>query len=474
MGIPPDEYMAAFLTSRAELFEDAVRIVLASGGRRAGMRAFELSEQARARALLDLVRSTEARSEEADSALHREVVALEREIEGHVSVPAARRRGVPASRLAAQRVEILTDRESRLRACLDQLAEQDPETVRRHRGAPLAYEELIAALPPGELVLEYYLTEDELHIFAVRREGLCHVRKPIGEEERKKLISRMLFQLDRPNVDRGYREDAQDALLESASGVLQELDQLLLGEFREGLDVRRVIFIPHGLLHSVPFAALERNGAPLIEDVEVLVAPSAAVYLHCLQTPTATGPALMMGYADDHAPEIEEEIRTLAAKLGENTSFVGPKATIEALEEHAGDARIVHLAAHTVYRHDDSMESRLQLADGWLAVPQIYAMRIAPELLVLSGCATGRVSVTKGGDLFGLVRGFLHAGASAILSSLWEVSDSRTREYMERFYDAYGEGLTAAAAMRRATLEMRAAHPHPYHWAPFLLTGRGG
>lgn len=474
VGIPPDEYMAAFLTSHAQLFEDAVRIVLSTGGRRAPIRAFELSEQARARALLDLLRMDhEGDATDEASALLREVGELEREIDSDLSMGGKNTiESTPAD--SARRAERLSAREARLRACLDRLARVMPEGARRRRGAPIRHAELAQALPADQVLVEYYLLGEEIHTFISQGDTLRHRRRAVGRASLRNLLGRMSFQLERPYVEGSYDDDAAKKLLESANDVLGELDELLLGDIRELEGVRRFVVIPHGELHAVPFGALLRDGRPLIEDAEVVVAPSAAVYLHCLRTPTSTGDALFLGFADEHAPEIRQEIEALAPGTGRHQAFVGPKATVEVLQRLGPEARIIHLAAHTEYRHDDSMESRLQLADGWLTVPQIYRMEIAPELLVLSGCATGRVSVTRGGDLFGLVRGFLHAGASSILSSLWEVSDGRTAEYMDCFYRAYAGGMPAAAAMRKATLDMRAAHPHPYHWAPFVLTGRGG
>jgi CHAT domain-containing protein len=120
------------------------------------------------------------------------------------------------------------------------------------------------------------------------------------------------------------------------------------------------------------------------------------------------------------------------------------------------------------------MLSGLHLGDGWLTTNEVYGMRLSCDVVVLSGCATGRVQVSAGDDLFGLVRGFLHAGAANLVSSLWEVADASTLRFMDRFHVALSQGLSPAGAMREAAISIRREFPHPHHWAPFVLTGTGG
>ena len=47
-------------------------------------------------------------------------------------------------------------------------------------------------------------------------------------------------------------------------------------------------------------------------------------------------------------------------------------------------------------------------------------------------------------------------------------------ELMEHFYGELRAGARAETALRTAMRRLRAERPHPYHWAPFVLIGRGG
>ena len=102
-------------------------------------------------------------------------------------------------------------------------------------------------------------------------------------------------------------------------------------------------------------------------------------------------------------------------------------------------------------------------------------MNLNADLVVLSACETGLGQVAKGEGIIGLTRGFLYAGASNLLVSLWQVSDVTTADLMVDFYDKMLGGMSKPEALREAKLQMIRRHPEyakPYYWAPFILVGR--
>jgi CHAT domain-containing protein len=181
----------------------------------------------------------------------------------------------------------------------------------------------------------------------------------------------------------------------------------------------------------------------------------------------------VLGVPDDAAPCLRDEACEVQAIHG-GSARLGGGATRQALARLGRDARVVHIASHGEHREDDPMMSGLLLGDGWLTLGDLLGMRLRSDLVVLSGCATGRAWVSEGDDLFGLVRGFLHAGARDFVGSLWRVSDRTATEFMLRFHRALAAGDAPAAALRTATIQLREIHPHPHDWAPFVLTGTGG
>jgi CHAT domain-containing protein len=147
------------------------------------------------------------------------------------------------------------------------------------------------------------------------------------------------------------------------------------------------------------------------------------------------------------------------------------------------DYRFLHFATHGLVNEKSPKLSGLLLAsedstsneDGILHLGEIYNLKLNADLVVLSACETGLGQVAKGEGIIGLTRGFLYAGASNLLVSLWQVSDVTTADLMVDFYDKMLGGMSKPEALREAKLQMIHRHPEyakPYYWAPFILVGK--
>ncbi len=145
--------------------------------------------------------------------------------------------------------------------------------------------------------------------------------------------------------------------------------------------------------------------------------------------------------------------------------------------------RIVHFATHGLLnnKHPDLSGLVLSLVNkegkrrhGFLKLQDIYDLKLPADLVVLSGCDTGLGEEINGEGLVGLTRGFMYAGASRVVASLWSVSDSATADLMAQFYRSMEkDGMRPAAALRAAQIHMW-AQPQwrsPYYWAGFQIQG---
>jgi len=131
-----------------------------------------------------------------------------------------------------------------------------------------------------------------------------------------------------------------------------------------------------------------------------------------------------------------------------------------ATSESLGDYRIVHFATHTLvdYQHPELTGIVLSLVneqgqqqDGFLRAHEVYNLKLAADLVVLSSCRTALGKEVRGEGLIGLTRGFMYAGAARVVASLWNVPDKPTAELMKIFYKRMlTEGLGPAAALRAA------------------------
>jgi CHAT domain-containing protein len=80
----------------------------------------------------------------------------------------------------------------------------------------------------------------------------------------------------------------------------------------------------------------------------------------------------------------------------------------------------------------------------------------------------------SGEGLMGLTRGFMYAGASRVVATLWSVDDFVTADLMAKFYRAMEQDkLRPAAALRKAQLEIwrHRGLGAPYYWAGFQIQG---
>jgi CHAT domain-containing protein len=112
--------------------------------------------------------------------------------------------------------------------------------------------------------------------------------------------------------------------------------------------------------------------------------------------------------------------------------------------------------------------------NGFLELQDIYNLNLPVDLVVLSACETGLGKEISGEGLVGLTRGFMYAGASRVVASLWKVSDAGTATLMAGFYTAMEKDhLPPAAALRAAQIQLwkQKRWNSPYYWAAFQIQG---
>jgi CHAT domain-containing protein len=119
------------------------------------------------------------------------------------------------------------------------------------------------------------------------------------------------------------------------------------------------------------------------------------------------------------------------------------------------------------------MFSGIKLGGSYFSLYDLYQSNLPAELITLSGCSTGLNVVAAGDELLGLARGLIHAGAETALLTLWDVQDRSAAQLMRSFYSRLVGGGTKSEALQQAMQEVRLEYPHPYHWAPFILVGKG-
>jgi CHAT domain-containing protein len=94
------------------------------------------------------------------------------------------------------------------------------------------------------------------------------------------------------------------------------------------------------------------------------------------------------------------------------------------------------------------------------------------DMVVLSGCNTGRLSSRSGFE--GMTSSLMISGVPSVIASLWNVDDEVTASLMESFYTYLKNGVRKGEALRRAKLDMiKTGRSDPFYWGAFILCGDG-
>jgi CHAT domain-containing protein len=527
---------AATLASQQSLYEVLIDVLMRlhaedpSAGHAA--MAFEVSERARTRSLLELL--AEGRLD-VRRGVDAELLAAERSLRRRLNAKAQEE----AQSLAAGR----TQRAERLGREADGMLERLAETEARIRSAspqyaaltqpqPLTLAEIRDQVLDAETqLLQYTLGASGGHLWVV-----SDVRLDAFPLAPRAQIERAVREL-RALVAGPPRAGAGDKF-SGVEAALRELSRLLLAPAASVLDARRLLIVAPGALQYVPFACLplpEQAGRPgkaggtaraltapptLVSRFELVSAPSASVIARLrrasaeAQRPSKTAAVFADPVFETTDPRLAKTRNALRARApqralagvreasggrlgrlpfssreaesivrlapaGQAWKATGFDANLEAVARpELAEYRVVHFATHGVLdvRRPELSGVVLSLfdragreRDGFLRLHDVYNLKLSADLVVLSGCQTALGKELEGEGLLGLTRGFLYAGARSVMASLWPVDDESTAELMKRFYRAMlKEGRRPADALRTAQLELSAER----RWsAPFHWAG---
>ncbi len=476
------ELRAGYLASQRAAYELSAHVLIELSKKHPAegydLRAFDISERAHARTLLDAIGET------------------------HVGLP-AQLNAVDASLHALASAENSPHRETRIAELLATRNQLESQAGVMNEGTtPLSLAAIRERLLGGETVLLEYLTgPEQSHLWLVSRTGFRHYSLP-GEADLRARVGRLYDSLTTANrLPLTHTIAERQALLsaadETASREAAALQQVLLPMRASELGKGSLAIVADGPIQMVPFGyLLAQRGSPNLISME----PSASVLarLRDLEKPNPEGRILIVadpaynGFSAGAAalplpplPMSRQEADYIAKVApGRATTLLDFNATLASFEHFAVDRfAVIHIAAHTLLddRHTDLSGLVLSLVDrqghrrdGFLPLLDIYKLHLQTGLVVLSACETFIGKDLRGEGFLGLARGFLYAGARQVLASLWKVDDRATAAFMQRFYSAYlHDHLSAPAALRRTQSEMSLdpAWRSPRYWAGFVLEG---
>ncbi|MEM5342201.1 CHAT domain-containing protein [Paraburkholderia azotifigens] len=328
------------------------------------------------------------------------------------------------------------------------------------------------ALKPNETLVEYHSLEKSIIVWVIRNEGLKGYTLPIARADMDAAVT-----------------DFRNAIVRRRPAAItygDKLHALLIAPLGLRAD-DRLIIVPHGALHYLPFQALHGPDGFLIQRHAIALEPSAsvAVQLESRERQVASNlvafgnPTIAPAYA---LPGAEAEVRGIAPLFARQEIFLQSSATRVSFRENAPTGRVLHVATHAEADTIDPLHSRILLApatqpaDGpdSLLAKDIYNLKLNDvSLVTLSACETGLGRIARGDEILGFTRAFFYAGATSLIVSMWPVADESSALTMRTFYAQLADGHQAIDAMRTAQLAVmqNPRFAHPFFWAPFDLMG---
>jgi len=500
-----------FMRDKSNVYERMIKLLYKM---QRAPEALHYLERAKARVMLDMLaeKTLSSKNKEENELLNQEQ-ALRKQIDElsmrqekiGLERPPEPKEEIPETRELEKPISELERLESQHRAILEKIEKLNSELASLISINPLKASEIQTLLDGKTALIEYFVGMESGFIFLVTQEKVLAV--PLGTDPEKlfqKIREFRIRAVEGITLDRLVRKTYEKSLSELYEMLIQPIEKEIFGK-------KHLVIVPHGMLHYLPFQALvSKEGRYLIESFTISYLPSATVLkyargrnkgnrvgLFAVGNPITDLPPL---------PAAEQEAQEVSALFEKKLLLIGRQATKPSMKDQSPKYDLLHLSTHGEMIELNPLKSNLRFTpsekdDGKLTVSEIFDMEIKANLVTLSACETGLVrgeggDFPQGDDLVGLSRAFIHAGAPAVIASLWMVSDESTVELMRAFYRNL-KSMSKSEALRKAQLDLMKSSirfhvergsggitqsinyqqdmliecSHPYFWAPFILLG---
>ena len=493
--------------------------------------AFEVNERSRARTILELLEESRVNlRKDADLKLLEDEKRIGDQITSQTRLLESARRSKSPD--VVQRQTQLDNLLAQRREIEEKIRTTSPQYASITRPDPVSVKELQALLDDDTALLEIDLgSSGQGYMWLVEKHKLSTFLLSNSHElenEAKAYYEAVSapgvhVRFESAQERKGRIQKAHEEERESAAVISEALLRPILPSLKE----HKVLIVAEGALQYVPFAALPIPGTTqlMVSHYEVVELPSASV-LKELRSKRNASPVYrpIAVFADPvfdaNDPRVSDKPSKSGPDAGVNVAAASRSAEPEGISrvsnsrleamaikrlvskkdfsEFSGFAatreqatqpemsrfRTVHFATHGFVniQHEELSGIVLSLVapngkpvDGFLQTHDVFDLNLPAELVVLSGCKTGLGRESNSEGLVGITRGFMYAGTSRVLVSLWDVDDAATAALMAEFYRGLlgPQKLPPAAALQRAQLKLRAQPrwSHPYYWAGFVLQG---
>lgn len=310
------------------------------------------------------------------------------------------------------------------------------------------------SMSPNTVLLQILSQDNSLHVF-IRAAGrqMIYRMLPVNRAELANKVSATLA---------AVRDRDEDALAQLA-GLYDDIIRPVRSDLDAAVGLKSpeapvLLLDLSGFLRYVPFAALYDGRRYLVEDFALaLYNPASPTKFVPMRRDRIRGAGFGVtrpfpGFAalPGTARELETVFKIIAGKPRFDDDFT-QKSLAKALSTKP---QILHIASHFRFRPGNEANSYLLLGNGdGLSLDQLRSQKRynfrGIDLITLSACETALGGGAEGEEIesFGVLA--QNKGASAVMSTLWQIADDSTAKLMADFYEGLiTHDLDKARALR--------------------------
>lgn len=371
----------------------------------------------------------------------------------------------------------------------------EPDVKFSSTTAPLRFEEIKKGLPPQTQVIQYAVLNNRLFIWLISNKDFSHQAQVISLAELNAKLLPYLKLISSPSVNNleeltRQGRDLYDILIKPIEPSLSKDTLLCI------VPDKTLNYLPFVALVSTQSGKYLGDEYHVISapSSTMFIRSSDSSRLR------ATQPERLLAVGNPRIsreefpllsdlPSAAREVLEIKSYYGKSSRvLIGASATKRAVEVEMKRSNVVHFAMHSVVDEDSPLRSKLIFAteassqrsrenSGVLYAYEIDSSRLElAHLVILSACETGVGRYYRGEGMMGLSRTFIAAGVPQVIGSLWPVDSDSTADLMIAFH-AYRKNrhFSSAEALQMAQRDMATStdqrYRHPYYWAAFTLVG---
>jgi CHAT domain-containing protein/Tfp pilus assembly protein PilF len=368
-------------------------------------------------------------------------------------------------------------------------------------------------LSPNQTLLEYFVGDSSIFIFTINQKDfkVLEVKNDFKLDSLVRLMRRGItgYHLagEKDNSD-SLKIAAPIAYTEGASKLYEKLIAPVKNQLKEQL-----IIVPDGSLNYIPFEALLvkkdekayrfKSHTYLLDEHQISYTYSATLLnemrekVH-FKEPTKPFLGMAPYFTSDTSqladlfqydndidramlqplPAAGQEISNIST-LMKGKPLYGKEATEDTFRKTAPQYRIIHLSTHGKandklgdYSYLAFNEIKDSIENELLYVRELYNISLNADMVVLSACETGIGQMQRGEGVVSLARAFAFAGAKSIVTTLWSVTDEKSKILMIDFYKNLVRGRSKDEALWNAKKRfIKKVNGDPFYWSGFIGIG---